>query len=123
MNADLLFERIEKTRGIELSPEEKYEIDQWGRGRALAQIRPTEGWQEILAMLGSYAGRMTEDCINTDPSNTKEVLANHAMAHCASRIFKLFQEDADAAIEASRTTPDCVKEGLKRGPTPVESAA
>jgi hypothetical protein len=121
MKSDLMFDRLEKMRGIPLADEEKHEIDMWNRGRALAQIFPTEGYQEILAILESYASDQLQKLVSTDPVATEDILAYHAMAHAASKIYNNFIQDVNAAVEASRRTPECVKQGLKTGPVPVES--
>jgi hypothetical protein len=121
MQSNILYDRLEQMRGIPLLEEEKHEIDMWNRGRALAQIFPTEGYQEVLAILQSYATDQIEKLVNTDVADKDNILAFHAMAHTAGKIFSNFVQDVAAAVEASRTTPDCVKQGLKAGPVPVES--
>ena len=122
MKSDMMFDRLEKMRGVELSSEEKHEINLWNKGRALNQIIVTEGWQVVLEILASYAGDATEKLVSTDPAETKEVLANHAIAFAAGRIYSNFVGDVNSAVEASRITPDCVKQGLRAGPAPVESS-
>lgn len=123
MQTDLMVDRLEKMANRPLNDEEKYSVDQWYKGRALAQIAITDGWQIAIDMLKSYAADMAEACMNTDPADKENILANHAMAHAAGKIYTLFQQDVNKAIEASRTTPDVVKEGFKRGsPAPAEAS-
>jgi hypothetical protein len=121
MQSEVAYNRIEKMRGEELTPEEKYEIDQYFRGRALSQITVTEGYQEILSMLQSYVVDAVEKLVAVDPAETTEVLAFHAVAYAASKIHSKFQQDVNAAVDASRTTPSAIKQFAKAAPVPAGS--
>lgn len=121
MKSDIMYDRLEKMRGVALTEEEKYEIDMWGRGRALAQIVVTEGYQEVLNILQSYAGDAVERSMLIVPGDNEEILAQHAVAFTATKIYSNFISDVAKAVEASRTTPEVVKLGFKSGPVPVES--
>jgi hypothetical protein len=122
MKIDLMLDRLETMRKQPLTDEEKHEVNLWNKGRALSQIIVTEGWEVVLEMLQSYAGDAIEQLMKIVPGDDKEVVFQHAVAYAAGKIYTNFISDANQAVEASRVTPGCVKEGLKAGPAPVESS-
>jgi hypothetical protein len=112
---------LEALRGQELDPEEQGEIDEWNKGRALAQMVVMPGWRVVLEMLASYAANSSRKLNATDPKNRDEVLAEHAVTFAATRIYYSFLEDVGSAVEKSRTTPPVIKDGLRRvSPAPPE---
>ena len=114
--------QLEALRGGELTPEEKNEIVLWEKGRALAHQINAPGWDVVLEMLQSYATNEIATLARTDPSKKEEVLAAHAVFFAANGIFVRFQEDVQAAIDASRRTPEALKQGFRRAmPVPPES--
>ena len=123
MNSAVMYDRVETMRGFPLSDEEKYEIEMWGKGRALQAIVGTEGWQVVLEILQNYAADALQKLVSTDPSKKDDVLAEHAVAFVAGRICNNFIQDATKAIEASKITPVSIKEGLRgRSSAPPELA-
>jgi hypothetical protein len=120
-NKDLA-QRLESINGRGLNDEEQYEIDQWQKGRELAHVVNSPGWDVVLEILGSYATKEAERLLRVDPANREEVLAAHAVAFAAKRIYTIFVEDAQNLIAASSSVPDVVKEGLRHtSPVPPES--
>lgn len=110
--------QLETIRGKELTPEERDEIVLWEKGRSLAHQVNAPGWDVVLEMLQSYATNEIETLARTDPSNRDAVLAAHAIFYAANGIFVRFKEDVFRAIEASRKTPESLKQGF-RGVSPV----
>lgn len=117
-----LAQKLETINGRNLGEEEQYQIDAWQKGRELAHIVNSPGWDVVLEILGSYAAKEAQRLLSTDPANKDEVLAAHAIAYAATRVYALFVEDAQNLIIASASVPEVVKEGLKRSsPVPPES--
>lgn len=117
-----LTKQLETINGRGLEGDELYDIDQWQKGRALAHVVNSPGWDVVLEILSSYATKEAERLVNTDPGNKDAVLAAHATAFAAGRIYTLFVEDANNLVTASNHVPNVVKEGLKRSsPVPPES--
>jgi hypothetical protein len=115
-------EQIEKLNGKPLAEEDRAEIELWQKGRDLAHQVNGPGWNVVLEMLQSYVTQNVNTLMNTDPSKTSEVAATHAIMFAAGRIFRIFQEDVAAAIQASRKTPEIVRQGLKNvTPVPADS--
>lgn len=120
-NIDLA-RQLENINGRSLVDDEQYQVDQWQKGRALAHVVNSPGWDVVLEILGSYAAKEAERLIGTDPGNKDAVLAAHATAFAAGRIYALFVEDAQNLVTASSRVPDVVREGLKHtSPVPPES--
>lgn len=116
-----LARQLENINGRSLVDEEQFQVDQWQKGRSLAHVVNSPGWDVVLEILSSYAAKEAERLVNTDPGNKDAVLAAHATAFAAGRIYTLFVEDAQNLIAASNHVPDVVKEGLKHSPIPPES--
>jgi hypothetical protein len=113
--------QIQTINGRGLSGEEQDEIERWQKGRDLAHVVNSPGWDVVLEMLRSYAAKETERLVNTDPGDKDAVLAAHATAFAASRIFTLFVEDAQNLITQTSTVPEPVKEAMRHSPVPPES--
>lgn len=109
-----LSDRIASVLGKELSEEEQFQIDQWQNGQSLADMIQHPGWEVIVNMLKSYRDEALFRLAATDPGNIDEVRTNHAVFYSAERILNNFQQDVNRAIEASKTTPFIVKDGVKR---------
>ncbi len=117
-----VIETLEALRGSELDAEELGEIDQWNKGRALMQLVVTPGWNVVLEMLSSYAGNSMHKLASIDPKNKEDVVAEHAVFYAASKIYNLFVEDVQSAIERAKITPGVIKDGLRKvSPAPPES--
>jgi hypothetical protein len=115
-------EQLENINGKALEPDERADIDLWNKGRQLAHQVNSPGWDVVLEMLQSYVTSNVNTLMNIDPKHHEEVLATHAVMFAAGRIFRLFQEDVASAIEASRKTPEVLKQGIRRAsPVPPES--
>lgn len=100
--------------GRPLTPEEEFEVQQWQNGRELQQLVQQPGWEIIVNMLKAYSDGAAERLLGTDPGDVDEVRAAHAAAFAAYRIFNLFKQDVERAIEASKTVPDIVRFGAKK---------
>ena len=116
-----LVQQIETINGHKLDDEQLDEIVRWQKGRDLAHVVNSPGWDVVLEILSSYADKEAQRCINTDPGNEKAVLAAHAVAFAASRIFTLFVEDVQNCVNLSRTVPVAVMQNMKNSPVPPES--
>lgn len=114
--------QLEQLTGKPLDPADQADIQLWEKGRALAHQVNSPGWDVVIEMLQSYVTQHVNTLMATDPINTDEVLATHAVMYAASRIFHLFQEDVARAVEASRKTPEALKQGIRHVlPIPAES--
>ena len=111
--------QLEHLLGRQFSGEEAAAIQQWQNGRALAHIRNFEGFEVILAMLQDYVLNATNQLLTTDPKDVDEVRGAHAAVHALNRLLVIFVQDVDAAIEASRNTPDPIVEASKQVKTPA----
>jgi len=111
-SAEALVDHLERA-GLELSPEERAEIDLHQKGRALAQKVNFPGWQVALEMLQSYVLKATEVLVNMTPGDPAVPTAQ-AAASAASQIYSKFVQDVQAAISASEQTPEVLKRGYKR---------
>jgi len=117
-----VLEKIAVLRGRELDDEEVGEVEEWNKGRQLAQLVVMPGWSVVLEMLASYAAHALRKLSITDPANFEEVRAEHAVAFAAMGLYNRFIEDVGSAVEKSRKTPPVVKDGLRRAsPAPPES--
>lgn len=108
-----LIQTLETIQGRELEPEDLGDIQEWNKGRALAQIVATPGWTVILEILASYPADAMRKLSSIDPKEKDEVAAQHAVFYCSSRIYNNFVEDVANAVEKARSTPRVVKQGLK----------
>lgn len=116
-----IIREIEALNGKALSSEEQAEIELWQKGRALAHQVNSPGWDVVLEILSSYAKSEAESLVRTDPSDTQKVLAAHAVAFAAHRIFSLFCEDVQRCIDSSQHTPNAITDGLRHLPIPPQS--
>lgn len=119
--SDQIIERLENLSNQSLNQFEKDEIEVWNKGRALGFIVNSFGWDVVREMLQSYVTKEIDRLISTDPANRDEVLANHAVAFSASRIYSVFMEDVQRCVEAASRTPESVKAGLRTSPVPPDS--
>jgi hypothetical protein len=122
INRGDLVGHLEAINGRNLDPEQQEDIERWQKGREIAHVVNSPGWGVILEILGSYAAKECDRLVNTDPGNKDAVLAAHATAFAAGRIFTLFVEDVQNLVTSSSRVPDSVREGLKHAsPVPPES--
>lgn len=107
-----------------LDEDQQIELDLWNKGRALGFVVNTQGWDVIQEMLQSYVTQEVAHLLSTDPGDRDAVLAAHAVAFAAQRVFTLFVEDVRRAVLASRVTPQVVKDNLSKiSPVPPDSLA
>jgi len=106
--------------GIELTDEERYEIDLYNRGRDLAHLVPSPGWDTALAMLQSYPANAVRDLMGLAPGDPAVETA-HAAASGAAQVVAHFIQDVQNAVDASRQMPDALKKGLRavKAATPI----
>lgn len=117
-----LADQLQAMNGRVLAEDEQFEIDVWQKGRLLAQTVNTPGWDVVLEILNGYADKEANTLLRTDPANKEDVLAAHAVAYAASRIFTIFTEDVRTLITSAQHVPAVVKDGLKHSsPVPPES--
>lgn len=118
---DSLVEKLETVNNKPLSGDERDEVERWRKGRALAFVVNTEGWDVIREMLQSYATQEIDRLLAVDPGNRDEVMAAHATAFAANRIYTLFLDDVQQCIASTRT-PEIVRQTATRlSPVPPES--
>jgi len=117
-----VIQTLQALRGQELDPEEQAELDEWNKGRALAQLVCLPGWTVVLEMLASYAANSMQRLVSIDPSKETERNAEHAIAYTASRLYNLFVQDVASAVDKARKTPTTIKNELRKAyPAPPES--
>jgi len=105
-----------------VDPAQRDEVELWLKGRALASVVNSNGWDVVLEILQGYASQEVDRLMNTDPGEKDKVFAAHAVAYAASRIYKLFVEDVNNCIRASINTPEVVRKTFQQAsPVPPES--
>lgn len=118
---DSLVEKLETVNKKQLSDEERDDVERWRKGRALAFVVNTDGWDVIREMLQSYATREFDRLLSIDPGNKDEVMAAHAVAFAANRIYSCFIQDVQTCIETTRA-PQIIRESISKiSPVPPES--
>jgi hypothetical protein len=117
-----IVEKLEAQLGTQLNEEQQGEIELWQKGRALQALTGHYGWPVLQEMLQSYSTDATRTLLQVDPAQREEVVAQHAVAYAANRLYVLLVDDIKAAIEASNTTPVVLKQGIRAAGMPVESA-
>lgn len=118
---DSLVEKLEIANGKQLTEEERDEVDRWTKGRALAFVVNSPGWDVIREMLQSYVAKEVDRLVSIDPGHRDEVMAAQAVAFAANRIYTIFIEDVQTCINSTHTPP-IVREGIsKLSPVPPES--
>jgi len=95
------------TTGV-LSEEQLYEIEMWKRGMELRSIVGTEVWEILLGTLRQYVDKADEELRALPPGHPSVVTA-HAALSALDQGFKLFKEDIEAAVEASKTVPEALR--------------
>lgn len=111
--ADEIAAKIEHLRQASLTEEERGEVDLYFKGRALAEIRASYGWDVLLEMWSDYRMDAINRLITIDPKNREDVLAEHAVAFTSNRLITAFLQDVNDAIEAAKTMPDVMRNGIK----------
>jgi hypothetical protein len=114
MSSEDFISRIESIRQAPLDSNEVLEIQMWQDGKALSQLVAFPGWEVIISMLQGYAEAEVQRCMKTDPKNKEEVAASHAVAFALNGVFLRFLEDVNNRIEASKTTPDVIKQQIRK---------
>lgn len=118
---DSLVEKLEIVNDKPLSEEDRDEVERWRKGRDLAFVVNSQGWDVIREMLQSYVTKEVDRLLSVDPGKGDEVLAAHAVAYSANRIYTIFMQDVQSCIETTRT-PLIVRESIgKLSPVPPES--
>ena len=107
--------------GQTLTDQERYDVELWERGKALANIVNSFGWDVILDTLKGYEDSAVERLKRIDPAKRDDVLAEHAVMYAAARIYADFVNSVDEAIQASQKAPPALKKGIKKLGQPVES--
>src|SRR5437660_4261202 len=92
-SSEVMVDRLRGLLNRDLTEDETTSIYHWQKGRALQQTLATAGWEVVVEMLQSYAETAIQDLLSTDPANERNVIANHAVAFAANRIFRLFLDD------------------------------
>lgn len=121
MAESLMISRIEGSIGRELTPEEKYEVEIWDRGRTLAQVINTEAYTILMDTLRTYADRATYDLLKLSPGS-EHVKEAHAAAYALNDLVVKFQADVKTAVDNSMVTPAVLKNAARMAsPVPPES--
>lgn len=116
--ADEIISRLENLRGVPVTDEERYEVEQWEKGRVLAPLVMHPGWDTAIGILRGQAERAVVDLLNTTPTDVDAVRAAHAVAYATNSTFQSFLILIDSAIQASKSTPRVIQDGY-RSATPV----
>jgi hypothetical protein len=102
--------QLEKIINRPITDEEAVAIDLYNKGQTLAQLVVSPSWPIILEILQSYATNSMNKLISLDPADKENIIAEHAVAHAAKRIYQSFVEDVQAAVEMSRKPPAIAKD-------------
>lgn len=95
-----------RTLGSELTDEDRDEISLWHKGKALAHVVNTDGWDVVLEILQGYVTNAVDQVAKVKPGDTDRILAAHSILYATSEIHRIFVEDVQAAIDAARKPPD-----------------
>lgn len=128
-----LFEVVGRARAVKaahagepessVTDEEMKLCKRWADGQELQHFVDHPGYDILTSKLQGFMEEDIQRLLQTFPSDTEAVLANHAVAYSTSSTFFRLQREVAADLEAAKTTPDIVKEGIRltRG-IPPESA-
>jgi hypothetical protein len=108
-----------------VADDEKAEAYRWANGNELKNIVDTPGFEIIMYKLQTYMDEGIKTLlVATIPTDKNAVLANFALAHAACEIFERLKNDIHNDIEAAKSVPDIVKQGIRitRG-VPVDAAS
>lgn len=121
MAESLMVDRIQGSLGHELTPEDKYEVELWERGRTLAQVINTEAYKILVDTLKEYADKAVGALLQIPPGS-ESVPEAHAAAYALTDLCVKFQEDVRNAVNSSMTTPAVLKRVARTiSPVPPES--
>lgn len=103
--------------------EEQRACKRWADGQELQSLVENPGYSTLISKLQGFMEEDIQTLLQTAPGNPDAVLANHAVAYASHNIFFRLQAEVATDIEAAKTVPDIVKEGIRltRG-IPPESA-
>lgn len=110
-----MISQLKKFCNRELQEEEGIALEWWVKGRALADIADTEGFQVILEILEAYA-ESDEKAVMNLPLGDPRVVAAHAAARTSRANHSRLREDVAAAVQAAKDTPEVVKEAYRGMP-------
>src|SRR6185369_17006453 len=89
-----------------VTDDEKEQCKRWADGQELQHHVEHPGHEIIVGKLQSFMEQDVQRLLQTDPADTKAVLANHAVAYSSSNIFFRLQREVAADVEAAKTVPD-----------------
>jgi hypothetical protein len=110
-NNDLI-PNIQEIQGRVLEEGEIAEIEQWKRGQKLRGVVNSEEWQILLDTLQRYADSSVETLLGLPPGDPSVPTA-HAAASALVQQRRLFEEDVNAAVQASYEMPEALKSTLR----------
>ena len=110
-SADNMVAEIEQTLGDSLNEGDRAELDLWEKGRELQSIVNTRGYEIILDTLKNYVAQANEALVSLVPGDPGVVTA-HAAVSGASQLVYYFQQDINAAVEASHRSPSALKRAV-----------
>jgi hypothetical protein len=91
---------VSRKIGRQLDEREQADLDLYFKGRALANIVPTEGWDIAMQTLAQIRNDCVETLLRTKPGDNEQVLAAHGVAYGASEMYLEFVNAIQAAINA-----------------------
>lgn len=130
---DKLFEVVGRARSAKaakagepdygVADDERIQCKRWADGQELQHLIDHPGYDTLVGKLQGFMEEDIQRLLQTTPNDKDAVLANHAVAYASHSIFFRLQAEVNADVEAAKTTPDIVKEGIRltRG-IPPESA-
>jgi hypothetical protein len=117
----LMVSRLEVLLNRPLNDEDKFNVEQWDRGRVLAQVIHTDAWTILMDTIKLDIDKATQELLDLPPGH-KDVPTAHAAVSALVDFYRKFQQDIEGAITASMTTPAIVKEAARgRSGVPPES--
>jgi hypothetical protein len=105
---------VSRKIGRPLDEQEENDFDLFLKGRALANVTPTEGWAIAITTLEQIKNDCIEGLLRTQPGDNEKVLAAHGVAYGASEMYHEFMRAIDAAVNApypefvEQTSPEMI---------------
>lgn len=115
MTNQTLIDQIVKYCNRDLREEERIAVEWWVKGRSLAPLMESDGFQVVMEILESYAATDERRLLNL-PAGDPAVVAAHAAATTSRVNLARLKEDMAAAIDAAKDVPEVVKEAYRGMP-------
>ena len=115
---------LEQITGKPMDEEERSAVELWEKGKALQQLYGTFLWDIIIDTLRQFGEDAVENLMKIDPKNKEDVLAEHAVAYAANRIYVEFVNAITSEVQAAEHPPKILKTGAmqayRQGPPDLQ---